>query len=250
MASHTHTADAVITQASFLFGREGFEGGSLPATFDSQSNWGSGTATLDGTSKVQGTYSLKGGATGEGGQWVEEAADYSEAYFQYKLLIPSDVAFGTATSFQTFALLDSSDNTVAAFSAEDWGSFRFTAWGTTMGWKDIGTTLSTDTEYQIDVYVKVGTTEGRLKVWINQNTEGTPDYDSGNINNGTANIAKVRAGLPYTDGSITNYFYTDDFVVDEEYIGNKYGVSPAIKTHTADFIIQEHVSWKRKANYG
>ena len=208
---------------AYLFGTENFEScGSLPCSFDTDVSWGSVTPSLDSTSQVSGTDSLKEVVSGEGGGGME-STDYnaSEIWVQFKVYIPSSMSYG-ASGYATLLMLeDSSDNATIWLTLEDWGTERLTVNGDVLSYTNTGIDLTEGAVNTIEMRVKIGSSTGDIDIWVDNTTEGSPDYDgSGSMNTGTDNIDDVIAGLTYAPESGVSTTYFDEVVVNNSFIGN------------------------------
>lgn len=66
---------------------------------------------------------------------------------------------------------------------------------------------------------KKGSTDGDVDIWVNNTTEGSPDYDgSGGLNTGTDNVDDIQAGVTYAPEAISTTYH-DDIVIDTAFIG-------------------------------
>lgn len=213
-----------------VFNKETFEGGSLPGSFDAVSVlWGSGSAVIDDTSKVVGTYSAKFGASGEVNSSARKdlGSNYSELYIQFKIFIPTAFAFGGGGYFTLFEIFDVSDNERFYVTLEDWGSIEMTLGGDMGGWVDSGLVLSKNAVHKIEIRVKQSATVGNVSIWVDNNVEGSPDYNSGNINTGTSLLRKLSLGISYSLEALTDFIYIDDVICDTAFIGE--GVTKKVK---------------------
>lgn len=203
-----------------LFGKETIEGGSLPATFDYAGvTFGTGSVTADATSKVNGTYSVKFTNSTEAGMYAQETlpSSYTTVFTQVSGFLPTGFSFGAGGYCGLFSHLGSSTSRLDA-NIEDYGTIRLTLLDDTYGYVDTGVDIPINSKFKVEIKQVKNATTGRLMVWLNNDVEGSPDYDSGNINTGTATINEVRFGKIYIPNGMSDY-YLDDFVVSETFIG-------------------------------
>lgn len=199
--------------------RENFEAGDQGA-FDSTVTSGGGAVTYDSNSKVSGTYTLKSAFSASGNAYVLEdfGSDYETLYIQTTVHLDSGWSFGTASYFTIFRVVDSSNNLLVALNVENWGSLRLTLYGTALGWKDTGEVLSVNATTKIEVKLIMKASGGNVKLWLNNDTEGSPDYDTGSVNTGDSDIRKLHLGTSNTDGTVSPVYY-DDVIISTSFIG-------------------------------
>lgn len=236
---------------ALLFGQETFEGGSLPASFDSQASSATSVTAIDATSKVQGTYSAKITMSGTGlGQYLQKnlGSGYTELYYQFKLHIPPAFAFDTATAVVLLSVHNSGGTQAFELKIEDYGSSspELVLQGATPGYIDTGESLSVDTTHVIELYYKTNGTTGAWSVWVNNDTAGSPSASATGLNTGTTQMQIVRFGGYYTDGTITDALYVDDFSVSSSFIGA--GPSTMTDTQTVDARIANSVTKTQSIN--
>lgn len=210
---------------AYVFGTEDFESCSLlPCSFDNDVSWGSVTASLDVTSKVNGVDSLKQVVIGEGGGSLEKVnINEDEVWVQFKTFIPSNIAWGGSGFYSLFGIEDSNNDLLFWLNLEDWGTARLTFGGDSNGlsWTDSGLDLTKGAVNTIEVRYKNGTTTGDIDIWVNNTTQGSPSYNgSGSLNTGTANADDVLIGLVYAPETGISTTYFDDAVVNNSFIGN------------------------------
>jgi hypothetical protein len=204
---------------AFLFDKETFEGGS-PGTFDSVGTiWGDATATLDTTSKVNGSNSIIFANTGEGGAAAVKSlgADRSEIYLQIHGFIPTGFAFGASNFCGLISIFDSGDNSRIYANIENWGTVRLT-FGGDVSYTNTGVDLPVNSVFKLEIYIKKNATTGSIKVWLNNNTEGSPDYSSGDVNTGAGTMRKYQFGKSYVPESMSSY-YLDDISMTDTFLG-------------------------------
>ncbi len=209
------------TAESYLFDTEDFEGcSSIPCTFDSDVSWGNVTPSLDSSGQIEGDDSLKETVTGSGGGGLEfSGQNEDEIYVQFKVYIPSNMAWGASGYHNILQLNDSSDNSIFWLTVEDWGTARLTMMGDALAWTDTGLDLTKGTVNTIEVRFKKGSTNGDVDIWLDNTTEGSPDYDgSGSLNTGTDNVDDVQIGVTYAPEAISTTYF-DDVVIDTAFIG-------------------------------
>lgn len=204
----------------YLFGYEGFENGNK-GTFDQEQTWGGGTLSYDSGSLIDGTYTLKSSmsAAGEGTVKEDLGASYETLFIQFKIHLPSGWSFDTGTYFGIMNVLDSSNNNLIGFSIEDWnGYYRLTSWSSeTEDWRDIGESVAVNNTYKIEVKLVKKASGGEIKIWVNNDTEGSPDYSfSGDV--GDTDIDKILIGNTYSDGSHDPVYY-DSVIISQTFIG-------------------------------
>jgi len=203
-----------------LFGWEGFESGSTPWTFDSVGTvFGAATAVLNTTSKVDGANSIAYGATGEGAAIASKllAATRTSIFIQMEMFLPTGFSVGTAGYMGLFALRTSADADRIFFNMEDYGSIRLTAGGD-VAYTDTGINLPVNQKFKLELQVIKSATVGRINVWLNNNTEGSPNYASGNKNTGANSFQKLDYGITYTEVAGST-FYMDKMAASTEFIG-------------------------------
>ncbi len=206
---------------AYLFGSEDFESCSTPpCSFDTSGSWGSVTSSLDSTSKVSGADSLKEVVTGEGGGGlISEGYNTDEIYVQYKVFIPSTMAWGTSGYNSILRFVDPSNSSVFWLTIEDWGTARLTMMGDTLSWTNTGLDLTKGAVNTIEVRFKKGASTGDVDIWLNNTTEGSPNYNgSGTLNTGTDNVDDINVGVTYSPDAISTTYY-DDIIINDSFIG-------------------------------
>lgn len=215
---------------------EDFEGGALPASFDIQTTSGGGSGVIDSTSKVNGTYSVKLGASATGASYLTRnlGANYTELYIQFSIFIPTGFAYNTATSFVPLHINDAGGNTVVEMKLDDYGTQEIVLQGGTLAYTDTTLALSKNTVHRVELYYKTDATTGAWKVWVDNGTEGSPDASASSLNTGTAQMHTPNVGLYYTDGSLTDYYYIDDVIISDSFIGvsSSYSGTPGVASLT------------------
>lgn len=222
---------------AYIFGKETLESGSFPYSFASiETPWGDATASIDATSKIGGTNSIMFANTGEGSAVAAGnlGADYTTIFLQFRGLVPTGFAFGASGYCGLFDIWDGDGMTQEIFgNIEDWGTVRLTINGLTFGYHDTGISLPVNSVFRLEVMAVKHATTGRVKVWLNNTTEGSPDYDSGDVNTGATHMDWFRFGKTYVPESMSP-FYQDDFIMDSTFIGS--GVELVLKD-----VIQEGI---------
>ncbi len=207
---------------AFLFGVEDFENcSSLPCSFSNVVTWGSVTQSLDATSKVAGADSLKEVVTGEGEGSVESINhNEDEVWVQFKIFVPSNMAWGPSGYFSVLNLEDSSNSNIFWLAIEDWGTPRLTMAGDTLSWTDTGITLTEGAVNTIELRFKKGASTGDVDIWHNNTNAGSPTYNgSGTMNTGTDNVDDIRIGMTYSPESGISTTYYDNITIDTVFIG-------------------------------
>ena len=210
---------------SYLFGKESFETGNLPGRFDSLvNNYGTPTASIDTSSKINGANGLSISTTGETqGYYVKSlTATHDEIWLRFNLFIPSSWSFPTGDFLTIGGLLDASDNLLLEVKLENnGGNKRIILQGNTLSYTDTGLNVPVDGPVQLQIRFKVSATVGAADVWVNNTAEGSPDYASGNVNTGTANVKKLAIGVVYTPATAAA-LYWDDVIADDAFIAGGY----------------------------
>lgn len=215
---------------ALLFGAEDFA--TSPGAFDAvEVTFGAGTVSLDTTSKVNGANSIKFANTGEAGERAIEnlGAGYADIYFQLKGFLPSGFAFGVSGYSGFLLALSSLDVELFAGNIEDYGTIRFTMNNPTSGYLDTGVDIPINSVFTLEVRMKISATVGNVSVWLNNTVEGSPDYNSGNINTGVVNVQKGLFGKTYVPEAVSD-FYLDFISMDNAFIGARSSSTTAIKT--------------------
>lgn len=201
---------------------ETFESGSLPASFDSQNTSATVTQVIDSTSKVSGTYSTKIGSTGSGiGAYLAKDLflDYTSLFFQFKIFVPTAFAYTTATTFVLLHISDAAGNTVIELKMDDYGTQEIILQGGTLPYTDSTLALSKNVVHTVELGYVVHGSSGSWKIWVDNGTVGSPSASASSLNTGTTPMKRVSFGSYYTDGTITNNVYLDDFKVSSSFIG-------------------------------
>lgn len=203
-----------------LFGFETFESGSTPWSFDSVGTvFGAATAALDTTSKVVGANSIAYGATGEGAALARYllGATRTSIFIQMRMFLPTGFSVGAAGYMGLFALRTSGDVDRIYFNMEDYGTIRLTAGGE-VAYTDTAVDLPVNSVFKLEIQVIKSATVGRIRVWLNNDVEGSPDFDSGNVNTGANNFQKLDYGITYTEVAGSTY-YMDNMAASTAFIG-------------------------------
>lgn len=205
---------------AFIFGKETFESGTSPFTFDIYDTSGTGAQTLDTTSKVVGVNSIKLTRSTAGGARLKKTfgSDYTELYAQFKIFIPTAFTWGTGTYTGLIDLFSASEaSEIGYINLEDYGTLRLTIGGVS-GYINTGLDVSKNAVHKIEFRVKVSATVGRVEIWLDNNT-ATPSYSSGDINMGTTGMRVMWSPEVYSDGSHGDYYF-DDVIVSTTFIGD------------------------------
>ena len=211
------------TVYAYLFDKEDFEYcSSLPCTLDNDVSWGSVTPSIDSTSQVSGTYSLKEVVSGEGGGGME-SVDYntSEIWVQFEVYIPDPMTWGGSGYTGLLMMEDSSNASTIWLNLEDWGTPRLTVNGDVLSYTNTGIDLTEGAVNTIEMRVKISATAGDIDIWVDNTTEGSPDYDgSGSLNTGTDNVDDILTGMYYAPESGVSTTYFDEIVINNSFIGS------------------------------
>lgn len=200
---------------------ETFEGGSLPASFDTQTSNGGGTIVIDNTSKVDGTYSAKLSNSASGGALLTRnlGVEYSELYTQFKVFIPTAFSYGSSVIVVPLHYNDNSAGTVFEMKFEDYGTQEVILQGGTLGYTDTGLSISKGVVHTVEVYYKVSATVGAWKVWIDNGTFGSPNAQASSLNTGTATMRSVQLGNITSLAAFTDSYYVDSLTVSTSFVG-------------------------------
>jgi RHS repeat-associated protein len=218
---------------AYVFGTETFESCSkVPCSFNQVASWGSATSTVDSTSKITGVKSLKAEITGTGdgaGAQKKNNLNASEMWVQFKVWIPNPMVWGASGYANILILQNSSGSDRVWLSVENYGTARLTLGGDHIGYVDTGLNLTQGSSNTIEIRVKTGTSNGDVDIWLNNSTEGSPNYNvSGTMDVGTVAIDKMLAGLAYTPEEGVSTTYYDDITFDSAFIGG--GTTPTAPT--------------------
>lgn len=203
------------TFPSHTFGVEGFETGSSPFSFTSLGTLsGSATLTVDSSSKVYGTKSLAYAASGVGiaAAVKNHGSDLSEIWIGLSIFLPTSWTTGGTGAVVMSSLVTSGDADVVAFQIENNGTGlerEITIWNTiTESWVQTGIQLATNQINRIQINFKQNATTGYYKIWVNNDTSGSPNYNSGSVNTGGTAFSKIYYG-GYADNAVPT-FYIDN----------------------------------------
>lgn len=209
----------LVAGGNYLFGRENIEGGAIPATL-TVSNSGSTTYTLDTASKVAGEYSIKHTASGTGNIYNGKVldSDATELYVKYKVFLPSSFSVGS-TGYVEIAHINNNSDTTSIYAElrNSSGNIRLFIKGDAITSIDTGINLTQDAVNNLQFYFKKSATVGVVKVWKDNDTVNSPDYDSGNINTGTVALRKVYFGKYYSPDANSD-IWIDDLVISQSFI--------------------------------
>lgn len=216
----------INTAYAYTFGKEDFETcttGTLPCSFTSNpAGFGSFVKTVDTTSQVNGANSLECALTGEAACYLQQTLTSDDEYwFQFSGLIPTGFTFGAGGYTGFTVVLDTGGSThVVRLNIEDFGTNRLTANSTTLGYTNTGIDIPEGTPFKLEFRVKVSATVGDIDIWLDNDTSGSPDFDSGaNDNLGSTNIGYWNVGNTYNP-DVTGYsMFWDDAITDTAFIG-------------------------------
>lgn len=209
--------DWVQRAYAYTFGKNDWETcGTAVCNFDSLG--GSGMEALDNTSKVTGTYSGRCDIAGAGSCiWRKSVTSANEYWMQMKIFIPSGWTFGASAYAGLLYLSDTTSGPVYC-NIENYGSVRITCAGPELPYTDTGINLSLNTVHTIEIRVKTSTTVGDVDIWVDNTTEGSPDYNgSGTLNTGADSITEFYPGGFYPDA--VNDIFFDDVILNTGFIG-------------------------------
>lgn len=222
--------DWVQRAYAFTFGKEDFEScGAAPCSFDADGSYGSGQMNLDSTSKVNGTDSARCDVTAanDGCLWYKDVTSDDEYWYQMTVFLPTGFVIGASGYLSLFNTGDGVGAPVYC-SLEDYGPVRITCAGDELGYTDTGVNVPLNTATKLEFRIKIGAATGDFDIWINNNTEGSPDYNgSGTLNTGTQNITYIHIGGYNPD--IVNDRYYDDVILNTGFIGAGVG-APVFKS--------------------
>jgi len=215
-----------------LFGCEDLEGETLPASFDSVAvRFGSGTVTLDTTGKVNGDDSIEFVNTAEAGidARFNAGQDYDEIWVKVSGFFPTGFAFGVSGYSGFINILNSALSISAMnFNIEDYGTIRLTANNGSLGYTNTAIDLPVNQVFSLQVRILQAGPSGRLQIWLDNDVEGSPDYDSGVVNLGSYDQRIFQFGKTYVPEAVDEY-YLDDVCVDNAFIE-----APAASTDVND----------------
>lgn len=210
-----------------IFKKETFESGTSPFTFSryDTSATPNGSLTLDSTSKINGTKSMQVVRTGVGGARLvidDFGASYTDLYFQFYLFFPAGWSWQTATYTSIVDTFDSLFGTELFYTNLETvaGAIRMSFGGTPAGYALTSLAITPNVKTKVEIRIKINPTIGRRMVWINNNVEASPDYDSGNINTGVTAIRSFFTPESHSDDAHDSYYF-DDYVVSTDFIGNE-----------------------------
>lgn len=192
----------------------------LPGEFDSDDSYGTGNFVLDSSSQVNGTYSARcdAPADDDGCALTETLTASTTYYAQMSIKLASDWSFGANGYNQLFAFGDGTGNPVYC-NLENYGTARITCNGDEIGYIDTGIDVPINTITQLEFRVKISASTGDLDIWIDNDTEGSPDYNgSGSLNTGTQPITSLFIGGYNADG-IEDRWY-DDICIGYTFFGS------------------------------
>ena len=197
-----------------IFAKEGFENGDKGA-FDGEEVWDA-TLSYDGTSKIDGTYTLKCVASQESGCAVKEdfvGGQYETLFVKAKVHLPSGWDWTGADDDESFGIVegyDSSDNELLSLYLEDAGSsvLELASWDSTNStYRPTGLNPVTNSTFTVQVKFVMKSSGGRVVVWLDNDTEGSPDYDSGSTDVGDVDIDYILFGAYYSPGSYDAVYF-------------------------------------------
>lgn len=214
---------------AILFGKETFEGGSLPASFDSKTTSATGTTVIDATSKVNATYSSKVSfASVGGGSYLIKnlGVNYTSLYMQFSMFIPTAFSYGAANSVSLFKMEDGSTNSVFEFKLDNFGVLEVILQGGTLAYTDTALAISKNVIHKVEIFYSVSATVGAWKVWVDNNTFASPNASASSLNTGTTQMRVANIGGIFADGTITDSVYIDDVIIADTFIGAGIVASP------------------------
>lgn len=210
-----------------IYGKETFETGSTPWSFDGSVNpYGTISLVADTGSKINSANCLSISCTAEtnGQLYVDFGSAYSTIYLQFYVMFPTGWTFPTG-GFLTFAGLFTSAQTPGTndpdveIKVEDASGVQLVIQGAALPYLATGIIFTLNTVYKVEIKVIKNASTGRVLVWINNNTEGSPDYDSGSQNTGANSVDTLSVGLLYSPAT-TPAFFIDDIIVGDAFIGS------------------------------
>lgn len=223
-----------VYRSPFLFGIETVEDFlTLPWNFTDYYEDG-GTVNIDTTSKVNGTNSLRFDGAGVDNVALiarHLATQQSSIFVRMSGFFPSGFSFGTAGYSGILSGVTFGNTNSFYFNLEDYGTIRLSVNGDNITFRDTGIDLPVNSVWTLQIQVIKSATVGRVRVWLNNSVEASPDYDSGDINSGTIGIDKIHFGKTYVPNTVDS-FYLDDFIIDDEYILPSFA-APTVNTFDA-----------------
>lgn len=223
-----------VYRSPFLFGIETVEDFlALPWNFTDYYEDG-GTVNIDTTSKVNGVNSLRFDGSGPDNIALiarHLATQQSSIFVRMSGFFPTGFSFGTAGYSGILSGVTFGNTNSFYFNLEDYGAIRLSVNGDNITFRDTGIDLPVNSVWTLQIQVIKSATVGRVRVWLNNSVEASPDYDSGDINSGTIGIDKIHFGKTYVPDTVDS-FYLDDFIIDDEYILPSFA-SPTVNTFDA-----------------
>lgn len=215
----------IMTSDTDNFFNEKFETGSTPWTFTSVGNVsGDAVVALDTTSKVVGTNSLAFSATGQGEATAVRniGEDVTDQFIQIRGFVPTVFALGASNYTGFLDIRDSSNNQLIRFNMET-STLDLTIAGGDWnpGFTDTTVDIPKNSVYRLEIQITKSATTGRIRVWLNNTTEGSPDYDSGNVDSGATAFRTIRFGGTFIPEAITDSYYFDNIMHDSSFIGTR-----------------------------
>lgn len=209
----------LVAGGNHLLGRENIEGGALPTTL-ALSKSGSTSYTLDTGSKVAGVYSIKHSASGAGNIYNGKVlgSDATELYVKYKVFLPSSFSVGS-TGYVEIAHINNNSDTTSVYAElrNSSGNIRLYIKGDAITSIDTGINLTQNAVNNLQFYFKKSATVGAVKVWKDNDSVNSPDYNSGNINTGTVALRKVYFGKYYSPDANSD-IWIDDLAISQSFI--------------------------------
>ena len=206
---------------AFTFGKEDFEScGAIPCTFTANDSYGSGTISLDSTSKVNDTDSARCDITAiDDGCILRKAiTSSSEMWYQFYIFIPTGWTFG-ASSYAGLLEIEDGVGFPVACNLEDFGTLRITCAGDELPYTDTGVDIPLNTKTKIEIRVKISATVGDVDIWKDNDVAGSPNYNgSGTLNTGSQNMTDFSIGGYHPD--VVNDKYYDDVIFNTSFIGD------------------------------
>lgn len=210
---------------AYIFGKEDFETGALPCSFDSTTSNGTGSITIDSTSKVAGVDSIALARSNAGGSYAikDIGAEYSDIYFQFRIFLPNAWSMSPATYVGLFEFFDTGSAHEVLWGNVESAGGMLTINNATLGWTDVSINLTPNAVHRVEIRMKSGAS-GVVQIWVDNDTEGSPNYNSGVKNTGSYSTRMLSFGDIYSDNG-HGTFYMDDCIMSASFIGS--GSAPA-----------------------
>jgi len=183
---------------------------------------GAATISLDNTSQLDQVWSLRFAAAAAGAAVIDKTVTdpTTRINIQFLFKMSADFALHVDNYVTLLNTYDNGNFEAIFMNLEKPSDFTLTLGGNVIPYTPTGLVLLPNVQYKIEVQIIRNATTGSIKIWLNNDDEAAPDFDTGDINTTTGNTDYFAAGIIFTPGALTGSFWLDNYMADIVFLGN------------------------------